>query len=65
MIGTIKNYGSEKGYGFIKTDEDDYFFHATDIGKIIVEFTPKETHRGKIATNVKITKTTKNELVEL
>ena len=64
MEGIIKCYGSKKGYGFIETEGEDYFFHATEIGKIVVEFEPKVTPRGNIATNVKIKKTTKNELVD-
>ena len=29
MTGIIKKIVSDKGYGFIKTDETDYFFHYT------------------------------------
>ncbi len=31
MIGTIKNWISERGFGFIWTEAGEFFFHETDV----------------------------------
>lgn len=62
MIGRIKKYNKEKGYGFIiSEDGNDYFFHISDVKTMveialgqIVEFSLKETAKGKAAYNVEI-----------
>lgn len=61
MIGRIKKYNNEKGYGFIcAEDGHDYFFHISDVKTfneielgLIVEFDVKETSKGKAACDIK------------
>ncbi|WP_076284411.1 cold-shock protein [Paenibacillus odorifer] len=31
MIGRVKKYFSEKGFGFIESEGIDYFFHVSEI----------------------------------
>ena len=59
-IGRIK-YVSDKGYGFIKSDEQDYFFHArhnrmVDFETIkpgcMVEFIAEENKKGPMAVRM-------------
>lgn len=56
MTGTVKSFGAGKGYGFIKTDKDEYFFHASEwMGRDKprpgdkVDFIPLDTPQGKRA----------------
>ena len=62
MLGKIKWYNEERGFGFLTSDEDgkDYFCHYTEIKdeqKILfkgdrVEFEPSENHKGLLAQNI-------------
>ena len=66
MQGTIKKVISNKGYGFIDTDnqEGDLFFHKSNLGDNLdfsnlqegtsVEFEISEGRRGPEATDIKI-----------
>ena len=65
MQGTIKRLISEKGFGFIATDEaeKDVFFHSTALDGIEfnqlregdnVTFDVEQTDRGLSAVNVKV-----------
>lgn len=63
MLGKVKNFNSEKGYGFIKTETGkDLFFHYSELQmegfKTInpgqsVEFEVIETEKGLRAVNIK------------
>ncbi|MCQ2798291.1 MAG: cold shock domain-containing protein [Bacilli bacterium] len=63
MKGTVKMFNKEKGFGFIRgEDNKDYFFHYSDIVmegyKIAevgeaVEFVEKNTDRGLRAGEIK------------
>ena len=63
MKGTVKNFNKEKGYGFIRAEDNrDYFFHYSalimDDYKTAekgenVEFEIEESDRGPRAKNVK------------
>ena len=68
MLGRIKFYNSDKGFGFI-TDENntDRFFHISDvIGSEIpseqqkVSFTPSENEKGLNALNINLLEPTKH-----
>lgn len=37
MIGTIKKLVSDKGFGFIKSGNIDYFFHRSDLNGEVFE----------------------------
>lgn len=62
MLGKVKKFNKEKGYGFIKTEEGkDVFFHYSqlvmpgfkDIEEgALVEFEPVETDRGVQAQHI-------------
>ena len=63
MKGTVKNFNKEKGYGFIRAEDNrDYFFHYSSLlmdeyktaekGES-VEFEIEEPDRGPRAKNVK------------
>ena len=64
MQGKVKWFSSEKGYGFIKTDEGkDLFFHYSELQmegfKTVnagqtVEFEVIETEKGLRAVNIKV-----------
>lgn len=64
MIGQVKTFNKQKGYGFIRCElEEDIFFHYSslimdgfktiDVGAD-VEFELEETSKGKRATNIKV-----------
>jgi len=64
MYGTVKWFSKQKGWGFVNgEDQLDYFVHFTSIvmdgyknlldGQA-VEFTPGESAKGKVATEVKV-----------
>ena len=63
MKGKVKWYNTKNGYGFITgEDNKDYFVHQTEIQKEgfrflkpkqTVTFTPTESEKGLMATNVK------------
>ena len=67
MTGFIKTYLPNKGYGFIKGDDNkDYFFHKSNIKKedtnkicenALVEFEEKATPKGYNAINISIKNT--------
>ena len=62
MKGTVKFYNAEKGYGFIKGSDGEYFVHVKDFKNIphgrvlkggeIAEFEPQQNDKGKAAKNV-------------
>lgn len=61
MIGTIKTFNQKKGFGFILTEQGEYFFHYSHLVmegfKTIeegtrVEFELVETERGPQAHNI-------------
>lgn len=61
--GKIKFFLSEKGYGFIESNGQDYFFHhseLTDGDEFYkdddVEFEIKQTEKGFSAININVTK---------
>ena len=64
MLGKVKNFNNEKGYGFIKTENGkDLFFHYSELQmegyKTVnsganVEFEVIETEKGLRAVNIKI-----------
>ena len=64
MLGQVKTFNKQKGYGFIRCElEEDIFFHYSslimdgfktiDVGAD-VEFELEETSKGKRATNIKV-----------
>ena len=61
MEGNVKWFNTEKGYGFIKGDDDEeYFVHHKAVAEGLalnendrVSFDPVDTERGKQAQNVK------------
>ncbi len=62
MEGTVKFFDPRKGFGFIKSDEDDeeYFVHKSELevrdldDDARVSFDPEEGDRGLKATNVEV-----------
>lgn len=64
MLGKVKRFNNEKGYGFIKTENGkDLFFHYSELQmegyKTVeqgqnVEFEVIETEKGLRAVNIKI-----------
>lgn len=64
MLGKVKNFNNEKGYGFIKTENGkDLFFHYSELQmegyKTVnpganVEFEIIETEKGLRAVNIKV-----------
>ncbi len=56
--GTVKFFNTEKGFGFIKSDDgQEYFVHQTGLNENIqendeVKFDLQEGKRGLIAVNV-------------
>jgi len=61
--GVIKKYNTDKGYGFIESNNKSYFFHITDIPikdqKQVIEglhisFEEKESPKGMMALNITI-----------
>lgn len=64
MKGTVKWFCDKKGFGFIQTEENDYFCHHSSIiaeDKVfrtlredeVVEFDAEQTNKGWSAVNVK------------
>ena len=64
MLGKVKSFNKQKGYGFISCEvQEDIFFHYTslvmegfktiDVG-VEVEFVLEETSKGKRATNIQV-----------
>ena len=68
MKGRVKMFNETRGFGFILgEDANDYFVHITDVKSIdplsrgvFVEFTPKETEKGKVAKDVFLKKSPPN-----
>jgi len=64
LEGNVKWFSSQKGYGFIKSEDDtDYFVHHSDIDSEgyrslsegdSVTFSIEESEKGPRATNVKL-----------
>jgi CspA family cold shock protein len=60
MEGKVKKYSPTSGYGFIKTQHNEYFVHASNVQEEdrlrngdIVTFDPQDGERGLYALNVK------------
>lgn len=59
MEGVVKWYNKEKGFGFIGTDDTDYFVHHSFVEDGVLEqgdkvtFGVEYTRVGNIASNVK------------
>lgn len=60
MKGKVKFFNVEKGYGFIMANNEEYFFHVTNVDNLdvletddVVEFKIKNTNRGQQATHIK------------
>ncbi len=61
MEGTIKHYSGKKGYGFITSEQQDYFFLQTDfiakpngfckVGNKVI-FSPMNSSKGLRATQI-------------
>ena len=65
MLGTVKWFNKEKGFGFIVSGGQDYFVHFKEIQaegyKALadndkVEFEPLQTHKGWSAKQVRVCK---------
>ena len=62
MQGRIKTYNEDRAFGFITgNDGQDYFFHISNwksgisvIRESAVSFVPKETEKGKVATEIEL-----------
>lgn len=63
MRGKVKFFDDEKGYGFITSQNEDYFVHYSKIAMPgyktleagqVVEFSPEVTKKGKMAVDVKV-----------
>lgn len=70
MNGQITYYNSQKGYGFIRANNEDYFFHITDIENSEipekfknVSFTATNNERGNAAINIIIKKNDRNKFI--
>lgn len=59
MEGVVKWYNKEKGFGFIGTDDVDYFVHRSSVEDGVLEqgdkvtFEVEDIRMGNIASNVK------------
>ena len=61
MIGEVKFFNPLAGFGFIKVEDTDYFFHISEcpndykptIGDEL-EFTPKKTDKGFAASSIRV-----------
>ena len=56
MTGTVKSFSPSRGYGFIHTNDEEYWFHASEwMGREKpqegdkVDFAPMDTPKGKRA----------------
>ncbi len=65
MEGYIKFFNPMKGFGFIKSEEKEYFFHISEVDQadansieqeVKVEFETEPDPKGEKATNIKIIK---------
>lgn len=61
MNGVIKKYFDEKGYGFIKGDNKEYFFHISNLAEpatlsegLTVTFEVGQNDKGDFAKNVRV-----------
>ena len=52
MRGTVKEFGTQRGWGFITGDDGKDYFVRTLYKGDLVEFEPTETDRGVKAGNV-------------
>jgi cold shock protein len=61
--GKIKKLLAEKGFGFIKTDKDDLFFHHSELKDVTieelregqaVEYTVGKGPKGPCATSIRL-----------
>jgi len=60
MIGKVLWFNSKKGYGFIESGGNDYFFHRVNVKSSVisegdsVEFDVTEGEKGPKALNVEV-----------
>lgn len=61
MNGTIKKYFDDKGYGFIKGEDKEYFFHVSNLAEpatlsegLSVTFEVGQNDRGAFAKDVRV-----------
>lgn len=63
ITGRVKWFNSEKGFGFIESQGQDYFVHYTDIvgtgyktlqEGVNVEFSPAKSSKGMVAREVRL-----------
>ncbi len=61
MNGTIKKYFDDKGYGFIKSDNVEYFFHISNLAEqatlaegLEVTFEVGKNDKGDFAKDVRV-----------
>ena len=57
MKGTVKFFNSTKGFGFIKSDDKEYFVHASGLKEKVkendtVQFEVEDGTKGPMAVNV-------------
>lgn len=58
MIGKVKSFSRQHGYGFIEAGDQEYYFHAKNCQGIpavgsIVKFRPIKTEKGNAALSVR------------
>lgn len=64
MLGRVKFFNGDKGFGFIiGKDNEDYFYHSSQVKDFrlvemgdLVEFEPSENNKGKNAIKIKVMK---------
>jgi len=60
VVGTVKSYNANKGFGFIEHEGKDVFLMHKDLGGLVVkagdqvEYTAEDTEKGPHAKNVKV-----------
>lgn len=61
MNGTIKKYFDDKGFGFIKTDNKEIFFHVSNLAEpatltegMQVSFEVGQNDKGDFAKNIRV-----------
>ncbi|PID61836.1 MAG: cold-shock protein [Gammaproteobacteria bacterium] len=61
MDGIIKKFFDDKGFGFIKTDKEEIFFHVSELAESVtlaegmkVSFEVGKGDRGTFAKNIRV-----------